>query len=232
MTANTKHTETLTRYLSDTEKHVFTVLAEGPVTHLRYARPGSSFDFVEVVAWPGNLVVSGDMGTYAFQRESDMLAFFRKPLGKINPSYWAEKLEAADRRCGYESFSRAKMIEHFTDAAREHAEDEGWPDEARDALLADLRDFWPDDYGNHQESLDYLQRTFTVIHGATRYEHRPDTDEASESAFSVYVTQYLWSLHAIVHLIGLYDAFRAERASQDAADRAAAARIHYAIRGS
>jgi hypothetical protein len=78
----------------ETAGHQMTVLHdEGLYRHLRFATPGSSLYWFDLVTWPGCLTVGGDIEAFAFSRTDDMFAFFRAGTG-INPSYWAEKIRA------------------------------------------------------------------------------------------------------------------------------------------
>src|SRR5580692_6155935 len=87
----------------DTANHEMTVLHDdGLYRHLRFMQvitdeltgkqSRSSFYWFDLVTWPGNLVINGDMETFAFARSDDMFGFFRGD--RINPGYWAEKVRA------------------------------------------------------------------------------------------------------------------------------------------
>ena len=99
------------KFARDTTEHTLTVLHDdGLYRHLRCAKPGTSIWFFEVVTWPGALVVRGDFGpARVFRRLDDMFAFFRSDAGRINPTYWSEKLDGG---------SRASAVEHSEDVAR------------------------------------------------------------------------------------------------------------------
>lgn len=88
-------------FLKDVAAHQMTVLHHvGIYRHLQFRKPGANSwnMWFDLVTWPGNLVIRGDMGTWMFTRLDDMFAFFSDngsgngPL-KINASYWAEKLQ-------------------------------------------------------------------------------------------------------------------------------------------
>lgn len=71
--------------------HEMTVLHdEGVYRHLRFKNPKNGFYWFDLVTWPGNLTISGDIGTYTFAREPDMFTFM---VGHINTGYWAQKLQ-------------------------------------------------------------------------------------------------------------------------------------------
>ncbi|GGJ56127.1 hypothetical protein [Glutamicibacter ardleyensis] len=81
--------QTFNKNLGD---HVMTVLHdEGLYRHLRFKNPKNGFYWFDLITWPGNLTITGDMGTYTFARTEDMFTFF---TGQINTGYWAEKLRA------------------------------------------------------------------------------------------------------------------------------------------
>lgn len=85
-----------TRFADDTSAHRMTVLLDqGLYRHLRFAAPANSFSWFEIITVPGLLTINGDMGTFTFARERDMLPLFRRADGSINDYYWTEKLHAA-----------------------------------------------------------------------------------------------------------------------------------------
>lgn len=87
-------------FLHDVAEHQMTVVREdGLHRHLRFKKPGTMLEHFDLITWPGYLCITGDMGTYVFNRLDDMFQFFRsdRPSLSINLNYWAEKLESADR---------------------------------------------------------------------------------------------------------------------------------------
>jgi hypothetical protein len=83
----------LSMLLCDVREHQMTVLRDdGLYRHLRFRRPGTGICGFDLVTWPGHLVITGDLEDFHFARIDDMFEFFRKPVGYINTSYWAEKL--------------------------------------------------------------------------------------------------------------------------------------------
>jgi hypothetical protein len=110
---------TVEQFLQNVRQHTMTVLREdGVYRHIRFQQPGTSCYHFDLITWPGHLCYTGDMGTYVFQRLTDMFAFFRtdqeaaqrrgKSLG-INLSYWSEKLVAVD---GNRRHGSAKAYSH------------------------------------------------------------------------------------------------------------------------
>jgi len=94
-----KHIELIvkTHFDKDTSSHVMTVFRDDGVNrHIRFSRPDSGIFHFDLITWPGCLCYTGDMGTYVFKRLDDMFEFFRTDNGRINLSYWSEKLVAAD----------------------------------------------------------------------------------------------------------------------------------------
>jgi hypothetical protein len=93
---------------------------DGLHRHLQFRKPDTSSYWFDIITWPGNLCITGDMGTYVFRRIEDMLDFFRiqpndwnfsKTGGlSINPSYWEEKLSAMPKD-GTREFDEARFNE-------------------------------------------------------------------------------------------------------------------------
>lgn len=93
-------------FARNTATHKVTVLrSDGLYRHIhcRSAQGGSAYSW-SVVTWPGHLAVTGDMGEWLFARLADMFEFFRRPDGKFDAQYWAEKCRAADKSTGLTTF--------------------------------------------------------------------------------------------------------------------------------
>ncbi|KDN86770.1 hypothetical protein [Kitasatospora cheerisanensis] len=82
------------RFAADAKDHVLTVLHDdGLYRHLRARSPKTSdYYWFELITAPGTLIFRGDGESFVFARLPDMFEFFRSPSGRVNPSYWAEKL--------------------------------------------------------------------------------------------------------------------------------------------
>lgn len=77
--------------------------SDGLHRHLTFKSPRTYNNHFHITTWPGYLAISGDIGCYVFARLPDMFNFFRGE--RINPSYWAEKVQSFDRPGGLEEFS-------------------------------------------------------------------------------------------------------------------------------
>lgn len=87
---------TFEKFLSEVADHEMTIMHEAGINrHIRFQKPGHSNLWFELVTWPGCLAIHGDMGSWMFNRVTDMFEFFRGE--KINPSYWAEKIVSESR---------------------------------------------------------------------------------------------------------------------------------------
>ena len=101
--------------LASTRDHRMTVLRDdGLYRHLRFAQPGTGIWRFDLVTWPGHLVITGDVEDFHFARLDDMFEFFRKPVGYINETYWAEKLRGPTRSKSFspDRFKRA-VFDYF-----------------------------------------------------------------------------------------------------------------------
>lgn len=106
----------------DTAKHELLILHDdGVYRHLRWREPGTRrwTHGVDITTWPGHLAISGDMGSYVFHREHDMVGFFR---GK-EPSftYWAEKVVAQDQSSPVKVKTPYSLRSTIKDWAQDHA---------------------------------------------------------------------------------------------------------------
>lgn len=114
-------------FLKDIALHQLTVLHnDGLYKHLRFKKPSDAHMHFDLVTWPGSLSFSGDMGCYVFNRQADMLEFFRSARGaksglaatdplKLDPAYWGEKLQGVDKSDGYRTYSKAVFTRRVKD---------------------------------------------------------------------------------------------------------------------
>jgi len=186
--------ESYERFARDIEKHELTVLRnDGVYRHIRCAKPGSFDMSFEIVTWSGYLAYVGDMGAYTFQRTEDMFGFFRREDGKINPGYWAEKVEARDRD-GVKEWEQEKFREAVLSDARAHLDLEDDAELPPDALeeLEPLLSA-EDEY----EAVAAIRYFDSEMFGFTDFFEHDCTE---------YTTRFLWCLHAIVWAVNKFDA--------------------------
>jgi len=135
---------TADRFLKEAAGHQTEILRDdGVYRHVRFQRPGTMCMHFDLITWPGYLCYTGDMGTYVFTRLRDMFDFFRRSYREnqfnIDLHYWAEKVEAGDRRgCGNGviEFSKAKFDTNVREWVEDFIKDEvGQVDEADEAAL-------------------------------------------------------------------------------------------------
>lgn len=188
-------------FIQDTARHQLTVLHDqGLYRHLRWAVPGSGINAVEITTIPGALFVSGDMGSWSFQRHGtdDLLrtGFF---TGGPRYGYWASKCEAADRRVGLREFSP----------------------EALKATVDSYIEDWAD--GDESARFNLGQETETILEAETVEDaferlagfsyaglHFDDVDDASVTEFTF---QYRWICRALVKVSAEYAALDTPQAA-------------------
>lgn len=204
----TDHKDTLDRrFNEDTEGHVLTVLHDdGLYRHLRFKNPERSSYWFELITWPGNLTIAGDMGTYTFRRITDMFEFFR---GYINVDYWAEKLQAGDtggRRTVQEydeELFKKWVLQDFWKASRDldHDVTTSWWEAIKEEVLDDWTDTGSTDSAfNALAALDRTQ--------CAPLNHYEDA-WGSAGGWEQYTIHFEWCLAAIVTGIRTYEAHKA-----------------------
>lgn len=138
----------------DTAEHVMTTLhEEGLYRHLRFQTPGTGFTWFDILTWPGNLTITGDMGTYTFARIEDMFKFF---TGHINNGYWAEKEKTR---------GRSELKEHDGDEFKSWIVQDFW-DTSRDMDAADVTAWWTairENVWHSYHSTEYLEGCHDAI---------------------------------------------------------------------
>lgn len=188
--------EIAARFARDTAKHVMTVhLDEGLYRHLKFAKPDTLKYSYELVTWPGNLVIRGDMDDFAFTRHPDMFTFFRDSDG-INPQYWANKIFGGQAEAETYSVDEFRRV-----VAAEVAHDR--------VLTALVKTEILDNPGIADED------TARSLLDAFEYQNFRFYD-AWEWRFREFTDRFLWCCHAIVWGIGQYDAVKAVEARAEA----------------
>lgn len=148
----------------------------GLYRHLKCYKPGTGCMGFSITTWPGYLAISGDMGCYVFARIQDMFQFFRGD--GINGSYWAEKVQAADKCDGLREFDE--------DSAREWVERQ--TKESGEEIDID--------------SVNYYDEIRDFIDSLPRHDAFAD---AWDNSFERYTFRYLWCCFAIVWAVREYD---------------------------
>lgn len=100
------------RALRDVDTHLLALVHESGLNRqMLFRAPGRWEFWFEIITSPGLLTVHGDMGSYVFARESDMVGWFigSSHNGQANVSYWAEKCVSHGGRRGLREYSPAKM---------------------------------------------------------------------------------------------------------------------------
>jgi len=193
------YSKSLARFKEDTVNHELTVM-EGTrsVRHMRFGEKGSPFYAIYITTFPGRLVVTGDMGSYTFQRLNDMFEFFR---GKdINPGYWGENLEAEPRGSEYGKKWSEKAFHNAVSAYLTNNLDdpEDLDEKAQRAQVALVRKIKREaaDVECKEEAEEWVR---DFAHGEFLF------DVFYEYDCTEFTDRYLWICHAIVEVIKRYD---------------------------
>lgn len=190
-------------FLRDVKDHVMDIRRDdGLYRSIRFQRPGSWAYGFDITTWPGYLCFSGDMGCYVFARIPDMLDFFRgqRPYIKgdkvvgINPGYWSEKVQAADRCSGIEEFSPKE----FRRIINRVIYSGGWPKPVRDAVKDDVLAAADDG----EWFAKHAAYEFGMTHEGRRYDFQ---DFWEYGDCKVYTHRFLWACYAIAWSVQKYD---------------------------
>lgn len=135
------------------------------------------------------------MGSYVFARDEDMFAFFELSGGRINPGYWAGKVQAQDIHSPVREYSRdlfaRHVLEHFWD-------NRGGLEDAADVWKEIREQLLDDEYGvAGDESLAIIAAMEFNYGGFEFY-------DVAEWRLKAYSFQYLYALYAIVDGIRRY----------------------------
>jgi hypothetical protein len=191
------------QFRKDVANHTMKVLLDdGSHRHLRFS-DGTFNMYFEIVTWPGNLVVSGDMGCFVFARIEDMFEFFRSDKLKINLEYWHEKLEAIKRHGGSTCYNPDLFIKRVNEYVQQFIEDEELNSEQAEELKDEVKEhvlYYADD--SQEEARKAVHDFEYMIEGSSLDFKFYDTWEWD---LEDYTYHYIWACYAIVWAIQQYD---------------------------
>jgi hypothetical protein len=182
------------RFLNDVKNHEMQIISDDGVSRrIRFKEPGTSCYYFDLITWSGHLCVTGDCGTYVFNRIEDMFEFFR--YDRINPGYWEEKCISIDRHGGTEKYNPDKFKHHVLHAFW-HGTSE-MPRTERRELWAEIKEeVLPHAHDGIERALDaamsFNHEEFKFI---DFWNH-----EFTELSF-----HFIWNLYAIIYGISKYD---------------------------
>ena len=198
-------------FLKDVARHAMNVqLDSGLHRHLRFQELQNWNHWFELVTWPGNLCIRGDMGTWVFSRVDDMFKFFRNNGElKINPSYWSEKIENGV------SGGSTESKEFSPDVFREEVMGslDGWdlsPEDLKEVTEALEDEVFTDEDGSYGQS-EHYRKLYEFDHKGVQFDC--EIPQGLQYRF-----HFLWCLYAIVWGIQQYDALRAASSEQGDSD--------------
>lgn len=182
-------------------------LDSGVHRDLHFSKNGSSVHSFTLTTWPGFLCISGDMGCFVFRRLQDMFEFFRRDTAEgitINPSYWAEKLEAVERQAkGYDQFEEEIFFQSLLDRFEGIEEEDGlFGDATPSKIIAAMHE-------HRRELNEPGERECRAHWDDFKFEGFTFSD-LWEVRGREYTYRFLWCLHAIVWGIEQYDKAKAE----------------------
>ena len=186
-------------FLKDVRDHVLRVdYDSGPNRRITLKRPGSGTYAFTIATFPGTLIYTGDMGTYVFQRSSDMFRFFRTQATTIDPDYWSTKVVAEDKDHGVTEFSDERFKEVIEERVTEYLASNDDVDEQslRDAVKDQITD-WTYDSEHHAR---------TEVDAFDHPEAGYIFSDFWESRLTEFTFHFIWACHAIPWAILKYDA--------------------------
>ena len=183
---------TLKQFLNDVKNHELTIHQNNGVYR------NDCDKYFNITTFPNHLVITGDMGALVFSRLHDMFNFFRSDDLRINPGYWAEKIQSASYQGKIESYS-----EFDTDEVKRFAQ-EYLDDFLEQNMLSEL---------DKEELLEEFDSE--ILHSEDEYEiveairnfdcHGFDFEEFWEGYYRKYRYHYIWLCYAIVWGIKKFD---------------------------
>lgn len=191
---------TLKQFLNDVKNHELTIHKnDGVYRHLTFANPDDCDKYFNITTFPNYLVITGDMGALVFSRLHDMFNFFRSDDLKINPYYWAEKIQSTSWDARIESYSEFDL-EQAKKNAQEYLntyleDNDDLSEEDRTLLLEDFE-------------LEILRSEdeYEIVEAISNFNFKDfEFDEFRMDDCSVYTYSYIWLCYAIAWGIKKFD---------------------------
>lgn len=139
-----------------------------------------------------------------FSRLRDMFEFFRSDRGRINPSYWAEKVDAADKNDGLKVWDPRGFKRNVISAFRDKWEGDS-DHKAKRECWDELRSYVLECADDEHEAMAAI-RDFSFKADGRRV---IQFDEYWEMGSREYTHRFLWNCHAIVWAIAQFDSLTA-----------------------
>lgn len=191
---------TLEYFLDNVKNHELTIHQNnGVYRHITLKKPDSYHRYFNITTFPNFLVITGDMGALVFFRfNDDMFNFFRSDDLKINPDYWAEKIQSTSWRA-----KDASYLEFDVDKIKEYAQE-------------NLNDFLEKNMLSEFDKEELLEDfDWKILKSEDEYEIIGEIrnfncngfyfNEFSEDDFGVHTYSYIWLCYAIVWGIKKFD---------------------------
>lgn len=204
--------DALERFKKDAADHVMIVAHDdGLYRHLQFRNPDTSMYWFDVITAPGVLLFQGDGDAFVWRRVQDMFAFFRGPIGRINPWYWEEKLVANQAQATrYDAdLLRARVAEDVAEAVASNPALSGLPAAAAMYIYDELS---ADESHDLQMVMEFRYWIDPADESKRPY-RTPDFEftDAWDWTIRDHHWWYLWACHAIVWGIAQYDVEKGTR---------------------
>ncbi|OTQ74741.1 MULTISPECIES: hypothetical protein [unclassified Gilliamella] len=194
---------TLEQFLDDVKNHELTIHQNNGVDrHLIFKNPNDCSQHFNITTFSNYLVITGDMGALVFSRLHDMFEFFRSDDLKINPDYWAEKIQSASYEGKIESYSEFDI------------------DEVKRCAKEDLDDFIKGNWLSEEEEYNLREDLQRILRAEDEYEiveairnfdcNDFDFTDFWEVDHRKYRYRYIWICYAIVWGIKKFDELNKE----------------------
>lgn len=186
MTNEQRVKEAIGKHLAE---HTITVRhADGMYRHWRCQKPGSWNMGFDIMAWPGYLCFTGDMGEYLFERTEDMVAFMRGSC--MSYEYAAEKCVAHDGRL--KEWSEERFVEVLKERLDESKENDGEVSVIRHGRRL------TENVADRIAEIEREYNNYSARHDAEKAMYESGLwDGGDVPNCEVYTFRFLWCLHAI-----------------------------------
>ena len=191
---------TLEQFLNDVKNHELTIHQNnGVYRHLTFANPNDCDKYFNITTFPDYLIITGDMGALVFSRLHNMFDFFRSDDLRINPDYWAEKIQSTSWDARIESYSEFDLEQ----AKKNAQEDLNTYLEYNDYLLEEDRASLLEDF---EWEILRSEDEYEIVEAIRNFNFKGFRfDEFHWDGCRVYTYSYIWLCYAIVWSIKKFD---------------------------
>lgn len=191
-------------FLDCVKDHDIKIIYDNDVNrHIRLQNKDGSYNAkYDIITWDNHLCITGDYGSYLFQRTTDMFNFFRQEELGINSGYWSEKcISESIFGNGVKEFSVEYFRERVYEYFKNWLESNDWSREIINEVKEDIE----------YKLINIEESEWECVSALNNfYSEYISFDDFWECSCNKKTFHFIWCLYAIVFGIQKYDELKSK----------------------